>query len=108
MIIQMSNKEFQELRKFLISLRNSQVNKTFNEVFAKSPSGGVKGFVNPLNNDIVVEIPEYLTCEVEKVFIKYGDDIGKLIKANSITNTPKWITCLKNIFNDIKKAITYR
>ena len=109
MIVQMSNKEFQELRKFLISLKNPKVNKSFNEVFSKNTSGGVKGFVNPLNNDIVIEIPEYLTYEVEKVFVKHGSDIGKMVKGNvSITNAPKWLSCAKTIFADIKSAITHR
>ncbi len=109
MIIQMSNREFQEVRKFIISLKNPKINKSFNEVFSKDLTGGVKGFVNPLNNDIVIEVPEHLTYEVEKVLVKYGADIGKMAKGGaSITNAPKWLTVIKNIFSEITTAITHR
>ena len=109
MIIQMSNKEFQEMRKFLITLKDPNVTKAFNEVFNPDIKGGVKGFVNPLNKDIVIDVPEHLTYEVEKVFVKYGPDIGKMIKGGaSITNAPKWLSCIKNIFHDVTIAITRR
>lgn len=109
MIIQMSNREFQEVRNFILGLKNPEVNKVFNEVFAKDIKGGVKGFVNPLNKDIVIEIPEYLSYEVEKVFVKYSPDIAKMIKGgSSITNAPKWISCIKNLFSDISAAISHR
>ena len=109
MIIQMSNREFQEMRKFLITLKNPKVTKAFNEVFNQDIKGGVKGFVNPLNKDIVINIPEHLTYDVEKVFVKYGPDIGKMVKGgSSITNAPKWISCIKNIIADVTSAITHR
>ena len=109
MIIQMSNREFQEMRKFLIALKDPKVTKAFNEVFDHDIKGGVKGFVNPLNRDIVIEVPEHLTYEVEKVFVKYGPDIGKMIKGGgSIANAPKWLSCIKNIIADITNAITHR
>lgn len=109
MIIQMSNREFQELRKFIIAMKNPKANKIFNEVFAKEPTGGVKGFVNPINQDIIINIPENLSIEVEKVFVKYSSDISKMAKGGtSVTNAPKWISCIKNIFGDISKAITKR
>ena len=109
MIIQMSNREFQEIRKFVLAMKNPKVNKSFNEIFSKDPTGGVKGFVNPINNDIVINIPESLTYEVEKVFVNYVPDIAKMVKGgSSITNAPKWLSCIKNIFADITKAITKR
>ena len=109
MIIQMSNREFQEVRKFILGMKNPKVNKVFNEVFSKDPTGGVKGFVNPINQDIVINIPENLSIEVEKVLVKYSPDIAKMIKGgSSITNAPKWLSCIKNIFSDIMKAITKR
>ena len=109
MIIQMSSREFQEVRKFIMGMKNPKLNKVFNEVFSKDPTGGVKGFVNPLNQDIVINVPEELTVEVEKVLVKYSPDIAKMVKGgSSITNAPKWLSCIKNIFSDITKAITRR
>ena len=107
MIIQMSNQEFQEVRKFILAMKNPKTNKVFNEIFSKEQNGGVKGFVNPINNDIVIHIPENMTMEVEKVFVNYAPDIAKMVKGGaSITNAPKWLTCIKNIFTDITKAFT--
>ena len=109
MIIQMSNREFQEIRKFIISLDNSKVTKNFNEIFSKEVTGGVKGFVNPLNKDIIIEIPEGISFEVEKVFVNNGANLGKMIKNGvSITNASKWLSLLKGILNDIVAAITVR
>ena len=106
MIIQMSNQEFQEVRKFILAMKNPKVNKTFNEIFAKEQTGGIKGFVNPINNDIVIHIPENASIEVEKVFVNYAPDIAKMVKGgSSITNAPKWLACLKNIFTDITKVL---
>ena len=109
MNIRMTNREFQELRKFLLAMKNPKVNKTFNEVFSKEPTGGVKGFVNPLNNEIEINIPESLTYEVEKVFVNHAADIAKIAKGgSSITNAPKWLSCIKSIANDIINVITHR
>ena len=106
MIIQMSNKEFQEIRKVIIGLKNSKVTEQFNEVFAKNSTGDIRGFVNPLNRDIVIEISEDTTYAVESVLVKYSPDIAKLIKGgSSITNAPKWLSFAKNIFTDIGAAI---
>jgi len=109
MTIQMSNREFQELRKFLQAMKNPKVNKAFNEVFSKEPTGGVKGFVNPINNDIVINIPESLSFEVEKVFVNHAPEIAKISRGgSSITNAPRWLSCIKNIANDITHVITHR
>lgn len=109
MIIQLTNKEFQELRKFLINLKNPKATKAFNEVFSGSPTGGVKGFVNPVNKDIIINIPESLAFDIEKIFVKNGDEIGKMIKnGSSISNAPKWISCIKNIFSEITNVVTRR
>lgn len=109
MIIQMSNREFQEVRKFILAMKNPKANKVFNEIFSKQQNGGVKGFVNPINNDIVINIPENMSMEVEKVLVNYAPDIAKMAKGGvSITNAPKWLACLKNIFADITKAFTKR
>ena len=109
MIIQMSNREFQEVRKFVLAMKNPKMNKAFNEVFSKEPTGGVKGFVNPINNDIVINVPESLSFEVEKVLVNYAPEIAKMVKGgSSITNAPKWLACIKNIFADITKVITKR
>ena len=105
MIIQMSNKEFQELRKFIVNMKNPEANKAFNKIFAKEQTSGVKGFVNPINQDIVIHFPEHMTIEVEKVLVNYSPDIAKMVKGGaSITNAPKWLSCIKNIFADIAKA----
>ena len=107
MIIQMSNKEFQEIRKIIIGLKNPKVTKEFNEVFVKNSTGKIRGFVNPLNQDIVIEIAEDTTYAVESVFVKYSPDIAKLVKGgSSITNAPKWLSFAKNIFSDIGAAIS--
>ena len=109
MIITMTQREFQEFRKFIKEMKNQKVNKSFNEIFSKEPTGGVKGFVNPINGEIVINIPESLSYEVIKVFVKYAPDISKISKGGtSITNAPKWLSCLKNIYNDIVNAITHR
>ena len=109
MIIQMSNQEFQEMRKFILIMKNPKVNKAFNEIFSKEQNGGVKGFVNPINNDIVINIPENMTMEVEKVLVNYAPDIAKMVKGGaSITNAPKWLSCIKNIFSDISNAFSKR
>ena len=109
MIIQMSNREFQEIRKFIIGLKNPKANKMFNEIFSSEPTGGVKGFVNPLNKDIVIDIPEHLAFEIFKVFVNHSADIAKLAKGgSSITNAPKWLAFLKNIFADLQRAVTKR
>ena len=107
MILKMNNREFQEFRKFILEMKNQKLNKSFNEIFSSEPTGGVKGFVNPITKDIEVYIPESLSFEVEKVFVKHAPDISKMVKGgSSITNAPKWLSCIKNIFNDIKLAIT--
>ncbi len=109
MIIQMSNREFQEVREFISGMKNPAATKCFNEVFSKEPKGGVKGFVNPLNKDIVIEVPESLTYEVEKVLVKYSADIGKMSKGGiSITHAPKYFNCIKSVFTEIAAAITHR
>lgn len=109
MIIQMNNREFQEVRQFIKGLKNPAANKVFNEVFSKEPKGGVKGFVNPLNQDIVIEVPESLTYEVERVLVKYSGDIGKMSRNGvSITSAPKYFTAIKSIFTEIAAAITHR
>lgn len=109
MIIQLSNKEFQELRKILIGVKNPKANKIFNEMFAKDSKSSVKGFVNPINNDIVINIPENLAVDVEKVFVEYSPDIQKLVKSgSSITNASKWLSCIRNVWSDILRVITKR
>ena len=109
MTIEMTNREFQELRKFLLAQKNQKVNKAFNEVFSKDPTGGIKGFVNPINNNIVINIPEALSYEVMKVFVNHAGDIAKISKGgSSITNAPKWLSCIKSIANDITNVITHR
>ena len=103
----MSNKEFQEVRKFIIGLKNPKVAKQFNEVFTKGSTGEIRGFVNPLNQDIIIEISENTTYEVESVLVKYSPEIAKLVKGgSSITNAPKWLSFAKNIFSDIGAAIS--
>jgi len=90
-------------------MKNPKVNKAFNEVFSKEPTGGVKGFVNPINNDIVINIPESLSFEVEKVFVNHAPEIAKISRGgSSITNAPRWLSCIKNIANDITHVITHR
>lgn len=109
MDIKMSNREFQEVRKFILGMKNPKANKIFNEIFSKDPSGGVKGFVNPIDNTININIPENLSIEVEKVFVQYAPEIYKMTKGgSSITNAPKWLSCIKNIFTDIRRAVTKR
>ena len=109
MTLTMTPREFQEFRKFVKEMKNQKLNKAFNEMFSKEPTGGVKGFVNPINGEIVVNIPETLSYEVMKVFVKYAPDIAKISKSgSSITNAPKWLSCIKNIYNDIVNAITHR
>ena len=107
MIIQMSNKEFQEVRKFIMGLKNPKVTEQFNGIFAKNSTGEIRGFVNPLNKDIVIEISENSTFAIESVLVKYSPDIAKLIKGgSSITNAPKWLSFAKNIFTDMAAAIS--
>ena len=107
MIIEMSKKEFQEMRKFLMGLNNQKANKQFNAIFDKKPTGEVRGFVNPLNQTVVIEISETATLNVESTFVKHAPDIGKMVKGGvSITTAPKWFAIIKNIFTDICAAFT--
>ena len=107
MVIHMSNKEFQEVRKFIIGLKNPKVTKQFNDAFSKNAAGELRGFVNPLTQDIVIEISEDSAYAVETVLVKYSPDIAKVIKGgSSIINAPKWLSFAKNILADIKAAIT--
>ena len=47
--------------------------------------------------------------DIEKIFVKNGDEIGKMIKnGSSISNAPKWISCIKNIFSEITNVVTRR
>lgn len=104
MEIKMSNKEFQETRKFILEMKNPKANKAFNEVFSLSKD--VKGYVNPITKEVIIVIPESTSLEVEKVFVKYAPDIAKMSKgSHSITNAPKWLACIKNIYTDITTAI---
>ena len=108
MIIKMSNNEFQEMRKFILAMKNPKANKVFNEIFSKQKGDGIKGFVNPIDeNEIIIKIPDTMTLEVEKVFVKYAPDIAKMTKGGaSIANAPKWLMCIKNIFADITNAFS--
>ena len=107
MVIEMSNKEFQEIRKFIIGMKNPTVTEKFNEVFAKNSSGPIRGFVNPLNKSVVIDIAEDSTYAIESVLVKYSPDIAKLVKGgSSITNAPKWLSFAKNIFSDMGAVIS--
>ena len=107
MIIQMTTKEFQEFRKIIVELKNPKATKAFNKVFSKSSEEGVKGFVNPLNKDVIINIPEHLSIEVEKVLVKHSPALSKLSNHGvSITSAPKWISSLKTLWSDITEAIT--
>ena len=102
MIIEMSTPEFKELRKTIIALNNPHANKYFNQIFEKNSTGPVKGFVNPLNQKVIIEISETSTLKVEEVFTKNAPDISKLIKGGaSITNAPKWLSCIKTVFGEL-------
>lgn len=105
MTIEMTTPEFKELRKTLIALNLPHVNKQFNQIFDTKHDGPIRGFVNPLNQKVIIEISESSSIKVEEVFTKHAPDISKLIKGgSSITNAPKWLGCIKSIIADLGAA----
>ena len=102
----MSNKEFQELRKVIIGLNNPKITKNFNNLFNNDVKTEVEAFVNPINKDIIINVPERISINIEKVMVKHAPEISKVSKGGtSITNAPKWISSLISLFNDFSKVI---
>lgn len=104
MYIEMSNSEFQELRKFVGGVNNPTLVHAFNNVFKGPSSRKMKGYVHPVSKKICIDVNEELSLYVSKVLVKYSSTIGESVKSGAcITNAGKWISLLKNIRADLSK-----
>lgn len=108
MIIQLTKKEFTELRAIVVSLNNPTATEKFNEIFSVDNISDrqVAGFVNPINKDIIIHINEKSGCKVLSGINLHAKELGRLIKNGvSISSAPKWISTLKGILNTITNSL---
>ena len=104
MYIEMSNSEFQELRKFVGGVNDPTLIHAFNNVFKGPSSRKMKGYVHPVSKKICIDASEDLSLYIGKVLVKYSSTIGETVRSGAcITNAGKWISLLKNIRADLSK-----
>ncbi len=109
MIIQLDPKEFQEIRRLVAGINNPKVTREFNNIF-KFKGNDIKerkigGFVNPLNQNVVIHIEEESAKILLGALAKHSREIGKMSKSPiSITAAPKWLMLIKTIVDDVISA----
>lgn len=112
MILQLTNPEFQQIRQFVGKLNRAEVTKEFNDIFNKSNIGGnsqgMTGFVNPANNDIIINIPDTCALKFIKVLVKYAPELGYLINSPSIgiMEAPRLMSLGQAFLTDLVKSFT--
>lgn len=112
MILQLTNPEFQQIRMLVGKLNCPEVTREFNSIFNKASNGGnsqgMTGFVNPANNDIIINIPETCALKFIKVLARYAPELGNLINSPSIgiMEAPRLMSMGQAFLTDLVKSFT--
>ncbi len=106
MRIEMSYDEFQGVRKFITNLKQPNVTKAFNEVFASNSAGRITGFAVPIDSVVYVDVPDDIMIPILKVLSRNAHEIGLTAKDGvSLTNAPKLLCMIKELYAQIRKAL---
>ena len=105
MIVQLTNSEFQELRNSIIKAKNPILTRYFNNIFKPDNNLPVKGFSNPLNKDIIIELDEDSVIKFQKIITSHSYEICKAASGGvSLSAAPKYFAIAKRIFEDLTRV----
>lgn len=103
MKIEMSKREFEELRDSIVALNDSKVNRVFNAIFGRDHIPEISLKVN--GDDISVIIPEENSVKFFAVLKRHLREIGILLKGGlNPLGIPKWKRTLTSFGEDIVRV----
>ena len=102
MRIEMSAKEFRELRDSIVALNDSKVNRVFNAIFGRDHIQEITLNVDKDTKDVMVLIPEENSVKFFTVLKRHLREIGILLKGGlNPLGIPKWKRTLTSFGEDI-------
>jgi hypothetical protein len=106
MIITLTEKEFKEVRETVAGLGIPEATTSFNNIFTNKKKDSVRGFANPLERTVIINIPEEIVVPIGKVLASYSDQIGILsTSGSSMPIALKWANMIKEIINSFKRVL---